>query len=827
MMKFKSLMFLSPLVFAALPQVKAAHVLYDFEAAWQFEDWEYNHSDVQIVEASDQFAVSGQTSARFYSPPLEVAPEFESRVWDNDWARFDRLALDFTNPTEEELRLFVSAGNEVTAYTFDVTLPPMSHLRKVAELQFSDAIKTHNINQITLTAPANQEAIFYLDNITLLEPGEEPLDKLEEGEKRKPQKTFVITEESGAMATEMNAFRSAFAKSKAAQLQDYFTGMDADLSDAVAFLQGELKRLTQEFKKSESAEAQQAVLLEMKRLGMTADRFVEAKSYLSDYKGNADAGFVVGLADSMVKVMPKHLPANLTMAEGISLSLAGGEKEAFQVAVMPFKKPAEKVTVRLGELKGPQGAILKGKMTGVDLVTYTRTTYKTEPAIEYVGWWPDSLMSKEDPIDVAMGDVQSWWVRLAAARDQAPGEYTGEVVVSSNGEPVMTYDVTVQVRGFNVPKHAPIPTALTFVDRNLDKVTAIGDQEDFKDNWEKIKYDYADKLAEYMINMDSIYRSPEMGRVDTIDWDIVKYLHDKGQLVNVCLGYFWGTKDETVELFRPHYEKAKELGVLDHVYIYGYDERGSNEYGNINTFSEKFRTQFPGVDLILTTSQDHSYGFDSPLKSLIGWCPIISRYNPTLAEKARELGRQIWLYTCVWPPRPYPNVFTDYPNIDNRILSGLMLAKYKPDGYLYYHTTWWNTYGGITQYPYTDWNPTTFPGTNGDGAYFAIDQDANLLPTVRVENYRDGLEDLAYYMILQHQIKLNEAGKNSDAEWLKQAHAALDATDRYVRTRIDWTKRPEDVRAYRRQLADAIEASPETDTDPWKDGMGVLGIDWN
>ena len=826
-MKLKSLITLAPLMLSALSPAHAGYVLYDFENDWQFEDWEYSHPEVQSVQASELFAVSGETSARFYAAALPVAPEFESRVWDNNWEDHERIVLNLTNPTEQEQRLYVTVGSEVTGFTFDVTLPPLSHIQKVAELKFSDAVKTHNINAITIKALANQVVDFYLDDITLLKEGEEPMDQPEEGEGRKPQKTFVTEEESGAMAERMNAFRSQFAVEKAAKLRAYFEGMDAGLSGAVAFLESELESLVAEFEASENAEAQKATLLEMKRLLWTAKRFEEAKGYLADYSGIEKAGFVVGLADSMVKVMPKHLPANLTIADSVELSLAGGEKEAFQVAVMPFEKPAEAVTVELGELKGPRGAVLSAEMTGVELVTYTKTTYKTEPSIDYIGWWPDALMAKDDPIDVAMGNVQSWWVRLAAARDQAAGEYTGQVTVSSKGEEVMSYEVTVHVRGFNVPKHAPIPTALTFVDRNLDKVTAIGDEATFEENWEAIKYDYADQLAEYMINMDSIYRTPEMGRVDTIDWDIVKYLHDKGQLVNVCLGYFKGTKDETVELFRPHYEKAKELGVMDHVYIYGYDERNSDQYENIETFSEKFRKQFPEVDLIMTTSQDHSYGFDSPMKSLTGWCPIISRYNPTLAEKARELGRQIWLYTCVWPPHPYPNIFTDYPNIDNRILSGMMLAKYKPDGYLYYHTTWWQTYGGITTYPYTDWNPTTFPGTNGDGAYFAIDEDANLLPTVRVENYRDGLEDLSYYMILQHQIKLNEKSGNPDEAWLESARAALNATDTYVRSRIDWTKDLEEVRQYRDQLANAIEASPESDSDPWKDGMGVLGIDWN
>ena len=79
-MKLKSLITLAPLMLSALSPAHAGYVLYDFENDWQFEDWEYSHPEVQSVQASELFAVSGETSARFYAAALPVAPEFESRV---------------------------------------------------------------------------------------------------------------------------------------------------------------------------------------------------------------------------------------------------------------------------------------------------------------------------------------------------------------------------------------------------------------------------------------------------------------------------------------------------------------------------------------------------------------------------------------------------------------------------------------------------------------------------------------------------------------------------------------------------------------------------
>jgi len=795
------------------------YVVYDFEPSWQFEDWETNQPAGQSVTPSEHFVVGGKRSARFEADALPVAPVFKTRVWENDWEPYDRLAMDFVNPTGRAQRLEVFVGDEVTGYTFRVDLPPLSHLRKVAELKIPENVRKENINQIVISSKKGRKALFYVDNIALLREGEPPMP-----EKGSRSKDMELESPPVALGRELNAHVGLLAEKKAVEISRTAEELGTDLPEAATYLSEQVSALRERIDGLPEVSASREVFRELTRLGMTADRFGAAARRLKAHPEFRGMGYLVGHADAMVKVMPKHLPVDLRMSEGVSLSLAGGEKEGFQVAVMPFAGPARDVRVEIGGMTGPDGAVLNDKQTEVDLVGFVKTEKATDPDIPYIGWWPDVLIPTDEAMDVAMGDVQTWWVRIRAPRDQTPGVYTGAVTVSGEGAEPYKIPVKVTVRGFNVPPHAPIPTAITYVHRDLLKYKPIGT----KERWEELKYEHTDFLAEYMMGMDSLYRPADTEHIHSVDWDLIRYMKDTGRLVAFNLGYLHGPEDKNIDVFRPNYEKAKELGVLDHAYIYGFDERGRDQYPKIEAAARRVKEEYPEVKLVMTTAQDHSYGFDSVMKTPTGWCPILSRYNPTLAEKAREIGREIWYYTCVWPPHPYPNIFVEYPNIENRILSGLMLAHYRPDGYLYYQTTMWaDNYEGVTDYPYTNWNPNSFGDVNGDGLYFLLAEDGSPLATVRVENYRDGLEDLSYYMILQHQVNLlGSAEREAEMAWKAEAEEALAATGTHIRSRIDWTDAPEDLQAYRTRLAELIEASPVKDTNPWKDGMGVLGLDW-
>jgi len=84
---------------------------------------------------------------------------------------------------------------------------------------------------------------------------------------------------------------------------------------------------------------------------------------------------------------------------------------------------------------------------------------------------------------------------------------------------------------------------------------------------------------------------------------------------------------------------------------------------------------------------------------------VYQAYTPAQAAAARAAGKQVWWYICCGPHPPYANMFIEYPAIDGRLLMGAMTARQRPDGFLYYQISIWNSEKPIASGPFTDWTP--------------------------------------------------------------------------------------------------------------------------
>ena len=131
---------------------------------------------------------------------------------------------------------------------------------------------------------------------------------------------------------------------------------------------------------------------------------------------------------------------------------------------------------------------------------------------------------------------------------------------------------------------------------------------------------------------------------------------------------------------------------------------------------------------------------------------------------------QVWWYICVVPRTPYANIFLEYPAIESRLLMGAMTAKYRPDGFLYYQTSLWQAKEPIRKGPFTNWDPRSYRDAHGDGSWLCMREGGLPVPTIRLENYRDGLEDYAYARILEEAIRIKERKGESltqtERQWL-------------------------------------------------------------
>ena len=599
----------------------AAHLLYDFEDAWEREEWRTGDPSAQTISFGPSFATRGSAALRFEAKEGPQAPRVEALVWDNDWSRFEYLAFDLVNPGAEEIRFRGFIG-DVNGFRFDVRAPAFSAERHVVRIKFPAFARKNNILEFSLTAQEKKPCSFHLDRIELLEADEVTVyDRVKMA--RVPFKGDRFEEVLPDFSQAMGEQRRRFIETRC---DDVLAALEADgpsrpaLRAAVADAARELRKRAKDGTDETLADA---LNLPAKRMRAKA---TDARA--DAYSRGADAPFLVLLADAETKVFPRDRDVPLRDAASAELSLARGEKESVQIVVEPVAGPARGVRVVAGDLTAEDGSVLPASQIDCDLVAFVRTPRRTDPSVRYVGWHPDPLIPSPRAVDVAVGDRQAWWVRVRARPDQAPGLYRGAVRVEAEGSEPVEVALEVRVRDFLVPPHAPIPLAVTY--KGFGETRMTSDPE----RWRTLKYQHADVLGDYLLNADDIYRSANPAWKNAVDWEVVEYQRRKGQLVGVCLGYFSSGKDEHVESFRAQYDKAKELGLLDHVYIYGFDERPASEYKWIEEACEKFKARFPEV-MVMVTAQDHSYGFDSPMTNLTAWCPILNRYNPALAERAR------------------------------------------------------------------------------------------------------------------------------------------------------------------------------------------------
>jgi hypothetical protein len=131
---------------------------------------------------------------------------------------------------------------------------------------------------------------------------------------------------------------------------------------------------------------------------------------------------------------------------------------------------------------------------------------------------------------------------------------------------------------------------------------------------------------------------------------------------------------------------------------------------------------------------------------------------------------------------------------------GAMTQKFKPDGFLYYATMIWNSDRPIGKGPFTDWEPRSYGKFHGDGQWVCCG-GPDLLPlaTIRLENFRDGIEDLWYAELLRKKLE-----SSPDAPWAQRAKELLAVPRSVVDTLENYTDSEKDVYRWRNEMADIL-----------------------
>jgi hypothetical protein len=250
-------------------------------------------------------------------------------------------------------------------------------------------------------------------------------------------------------------------------------------------------------------------------------------------------------------------------------------------------------------------------------------------------------------------------------------------------------------------------------------------------------------------------------------------------------------------------------------YTYLPDEPGwltlGKEFLNI---AKIFKEAAPRIKTLATTSPPFVHpAYPELTKYVDTWVPMMDTYPPSVAEELRKQGKEVWWYTCLLPFNPYPHLAIYQSGIDPRMIP-LLSWKYNVDGYLSWGIDVWpDASTASTQnpkWPQGDWTFKDYLYPPGDGYMMYPGPNGQPWSSVRMENFRDGMEDYEYLTLLKNRLAvLDKKVKSSvKSEQLKdRIRKLLEIDQSVIVNTIDFTQNPETLSVYRSKLADAIEQS--------------------
>ncbi len=543
-----------------------------------------------------------------------------------------------------------------------------------------------------------------------------------------------------------------------------------------------------------------AALPELVRAGDLA--LQDARQQLQDYNQRYDAQkldnwrsaskrlypqaqFAVSAQDVLAKLRPTGEGSLAPVAASYSVKLARNEREGLQIFVLAPKDSAvQNLTIQAGQFVNATGVELPAlEVAPIGTVEVVSGKSTNDKLGEYFD--PICEFSNRVP-EFAADRIQAFHCRFRATAATVPGQYSGQITLRSDNCGMAVIPVQVTVWNFTLPVAASIRTAASVYGSR-----AMGKHRDAFMSY---------ILREYRINPFSIYSDTAYGepnlpdiktylaaRQDGLNFLPILYLklprqalHSGGGITPAQSKAEWDKltpeqrrlypanwKERYHTILRQRLPELKAAGLLDIAYCYGFDEATQTEWPAILDLVSGLKKEFPELRIV-STAGDASYGADSILdKALDGWIPPITYYSMQDAAAARKRGKEVWYYTT--------GMTIDSDSLAQiRASLGSQAYAARVDGWLVWTVSRWGGNQPISSLPETGWNPESFPGSNGGGSYFCMGPEGRFLPTIRAEAIRDGIEDHAYFTLLEqalskHLNRQETAAARQQAEKLLQS----------------------------------------------------------
>ena len=479
--------------------------------------------------------------------------------------------------------------------------------------------------------------------------------------------------------------------------------------------------------------------------------------------------------------------------------LAKGETEGCQVAI--YSDTAIKnvsLTLKSGETE-----LIKPSMYSMNKTQKVERKYYTDALIPYFG----------RRLNIEKRTILPFMIEFKTDENTPAGDYEYVYeIMEKDGNVLATYNITVHVWDFEIPKEKTFETAVGLQSTFIVHYNGVVEEWynvllDHNMSAYNIPFDILDPRADaYMSDVRvTSFRVP-VPTIEAEDLDGDKYLD---------------TFVIDVDKLLPYYEKVKSNPVwLEKAYFYPYDEPNKPEHLALLKEIEKQLTELcPEIEIVAPfyTNIQLGEGYDQTAQMEAytdHWCPKLCLwddvksydefldYKPekSFEERMNEQiakGEKMWTYVCNDPNNPYAQLFIDTDGVNQRLMFWQIYQR-DIEGFLYWSACWyrsnepWDEEGSIALVVKNPWENAKSI-TDGDGK--TVYGEGWLLypgrevgyggacPSIRAKIVRDGIDDIEMFYLAEKYL-----GK----DWIKSK--TLEGTpslteyvsgDKYVALRIE------------------------------------------
>ena len=515
-------------------------------------------------------------------------------------------------------------------------------------------------------------------------------------------------------------------------------------------------------------------------------------SVISAWHGG-DGTFAIGVATSLDKIFLDE-PYSGEFAGVLRIALARNEAESAQAVIVSAGKALTGVRVELaGDLiaETAGATALPASAVKLNRVGYVDTAFGDRPySSPKLGWWPDPLLPPA-AFNVRAGELQPVWITVTTTAQTKPGVYNGTLHVKVDGRVIATLPLKVEVYDFTLPER---PQFRSFaLGSGAETVSAYygGDRDG------KIMEGFAVEACKRHLAPVNVlngwgWKTPKSPNKPDGQYDFSQVDRWLDVLKPAGLSSFpmaaaprfrkFGGGDYTDDFKR-------ELGAYLHAYaahlrqkgmaggalFYNVDEASNDpklrEWDVCKELYTVVKQAAPDVPVVQCLNDFKG------VEALAGhadiWDLYFGQFDQAGGPQRKKAGDGIMLSVCVWPSE-HPNLFIEYPALDARIMPWIC-HRVGATGAEYWelfagwsenagNQNWWK--GGAGDGARTAWK---LQKPHGDGLLMYPGPDGQALSSIRLEAYRDGVDDFGYLDLLSEKSKTDSQA----AALLKEAHESL------------------------------------------------------